>query len=151
MKGDRLQWINPYKKEGCFSITVSLLLVHQCSDLFCKNQREKLRNFGLQREFCFQTELSKCPCKSNFLFAFTVSFKYRIQLFLLAMFPLSRIMRVRNNTFGNPIFQNGLQNQPSSRIMSILGCFAQLCQLSAKCKNWTFKVNFLRQKSSESF
>ena len=47
MKGDRLQWINPYKKEGCFSITVSLLLVNQCRDLFCKHQIEKIRNFGL--------------------------------------------------------------------------------------------------------
>ena len=61
------------------------------------------------------------------------------------------VMRVGSDTFGDPIFQNGLQNQPSSRIISILGCFAQLCQLGAKCKNWTFKVNFLCQKSSESF
>ena len=26
-----------------------------------------------------------------------------------------------------------------------------LCQLVAKCEKWTFKVNFLCQKSSESF
>ena len=56
------------------------------------------------------------------------------------------VMRVRSDTFGDPIFQKGLQNQPSSRIISILGCFAQLCQ-----EIWTFKVNFLCQKSSESF
>ena len=63
----------------------------------------------------------------------------------------SSVMRVGTDTFGDPIFQNGLQNQPSSRIISVLGCFAQLCQLGEKCENWTFKVNFLCQKSSESF
>ena len=62
----------------------------------------------------------------------------------------SSVMRVGSDTFGDPIFQNSLPNQPSSPIVSILGCFAQLCQLSAKCENWTFKVSFLCQKSSES-
>ena len=64
---------------------------------------------------------------------------------------VTSVMRVRSDAFGDPIFQNGLQNQPSFRIISVLGCFAQLCQLVAKCKKWTFKVNFLCQKSSESF
>ena len=32
----------------------------------------------------------------------------------------SSVMRVRSNTFGDPIFQKGLQNQPSSPIMSVL-------------------------------
>ena len=63
---------------------------------------------------------------------------------------ITSVMRVGSDTFGDPIFQNGLQNQPSSQIISVLGCFAQLCQLGAKCENWTFKVNFLCQKSSES-
>ena len=35
-----------------------------------------------------------------------------------------RVMRVGSDTFGDPIFQKGLQNQPSSGIMSVLGCFA---------------------------
>ena len=43
------------------------------------------------------------------------------------------------------------QNQPSSQIIRVLGCFAQFCQLVAKCENWTYKVNFLCLKSSESF
>ena len=63
----------------------------------------------------------------------------------------SKVINVGSDTFGNPIFHEGLQNQPFSRIISDLGCFAQLCQLVAKCKKWTFKVNFLCQKSSESF
>ena len=63
----------------------------------------------------------------------------------------SSVMRVGSDTFGDPIFQKGLQNQPFSWIISVLGCFAQLCQLVAKCEYWTFKVNFLCQKSSESF
>ena len=63
----------------------------------------------------------------------------------------SKVINVGSDTFGNPIFHEGLQNQPFSRIISVLGCFAQLCQLVAKCKKWTFKVNFLCQKSSESF
>ena len=67
--------------------------------------------------------------------------------------PMIRIknINIRSDTFGNPIFQKGLQNQPFSRIISVLGCFAYLCQLVAKCEKWTFKVNFLCQKSSESF
>ena len=65
--------------------------------------------------------------------------------------PYTSVMRVGSDTFGDPTFQKGLQNQPSSRIISVLGCFAQLCQLVAKCKKWTSKVNFLCQKSSESF
>ena len=63
----------------------------------------------------------------------------------------SKVINVQSDTFGNPIFHEGLQNQPFSRIISVLGCFAQLCQLVAKCEKWTFKVNFLCQKSSESF
>ena len=34
------------------------------------------------------------------------------------------VMRVGSDTFGDPIFQKGLQNYPSSGIMSVLGCFA---------------------------
>ena len=63
----------------------------------------------------------------------------------------SRVMRVGSNTFSDLIFQKGLQNQPSSGITSVLGCFAQICQLGGKCENWTFKVTFLCQKSSEFF
>ena len=44
-----------------------------------------------------------------------------------------RVINLGSDTFGNPIFQKGLQNQPSSPIISILGCFAQLCHL---VKNW---------------
>ena len=51
-------------------------------------------------------------------------------------------------TFGNTIIQKVSQNQPSSPIISILGCFVQLCHLIAKCQSWTFKMNFLYQKSS---
>ena len=64
---------------------------------------------------------------------------------------VTSVMRVRSDTFSDPIFQKGLQNQPSSQIISILGCFTQLCQLVAKYKKWTFKVNFLCQKLSKSF
>ena len=62
------------------------------------------------------------------------------------------VMRVGSDTFCDPIFQKGSQSLPSSQIISILGCFALLCQLAlgAKCENWSFKVNFLCQKSSES-
>ena len=38
-----------------------------------------------------------------------------------------------SETFSNPIFQKVLQNFPSFRIISVPGCFAQLCFL---VKNW---------------
>ena len=34
------------------------------------------------------------------------------------------VMRVGSDTFGDPIFQKGLQNKPSSLIISVLGFFA---------------------------
>ena len=33
----------------------------------------------------------------------------------------TKVINVGSNTFGNPIFQKGLQNQPFSRIISVLG------------------------------
>ena len=53
-----------------------------------------------------------------------------------------KVINLRSDTFGNPIFQMVLQNQPSSRIISVLGCFAWLCQLVAKCKNGLTKSIF---------
>ena len=41
----------------------------------------------------------------------------------------TKVVNLESNTFGSPIFQTGLQNQPSSQIISIPGCFAQLCRL----------------------
>ena len=82
-------------------------------------------------------------CKNNIMLHMN-----QIQKDQLPMNLQGSVMRIGSDTFGNPIFQNGLQNQPSSQIISILGCFAQLCQLGTKCENWTFKVNFLCQKSS---
>ena len=82
--------------------------------------------------------------KSRFLFLYIIATYSHFSS--LSLQVQVSVMRVGSDTFGDPIFQSGLQNQPSSRI-----CFAQLCQLGAKCENWTFKVNFLCQKSSKSF
>ena len=35
-----------------------------------------------------------------------------------------RVINLGSNTFGDPIFQKGLQNQPFSTIISVLSCFA---------------------------
>ena len=35
-----------------------------------------------------------------------------------------KVINLKSDTFGNPIFQKGLQNQPSSPIISVLGWFA---------------------------
>ena len=36
----------------------------------------------------------------------------------------SKVINVGSDTYGNPIFHEGLQNQPFSWIISVLGCFA---------------------------
>ena len=36
----------------------------------------------------------------------------------------SKVINVGSDTFGNPIFYEGLQNQPFSQIISVLGYFA---------------------------
>jgi hypothetical protein len=36
----------------------------------------------------------------------------------------SKVINLGSDTFGNPIFQKGLQNWPSFQIMSIPGCLA---------------------------
>ena len=60
--------------------------------------------------------------------------------------PKVKVIIVGSDTFGNPIFLEGLQNQPFSRIISVLICFAQLCQLA---KNGLSKSIFYQ--SSKSF
>ena len=42
-----------------------------------------------------------------------------IYVSLSVMIIINSVMRVRSDTFGNPIFQKGLQNQPSSRFISV--------------------------------
>ena len=37
---------------------------------------------------------------------------------------LGKVINVGSDTFGNPIFHEGLHNQPFSRIISVLECFA---------------------------
>ena len=54
----------------------------------------------------------------------------------------NRVINLKSDTFGSPIFQKVLRNQPFSLIISVPWCFTQLCRLVAKCKNWTFNVNF---------
>ena len=63
----------------------------------------------------------------------------------------NKVKRIGSNTFGDLFIQKVLQNQPSSPIIGILWCFAQLCGNVEKCQNLTFKVNILCQKSSESY
>ena len=59
-----------------------------------------------------------------------------------------KVMRVGSDTFGDPFIQKVLQNQPSSPYYK--GPWDAL-PVVAKCENWTFKLNFLCQKLSESF
>ena len=60
-------------------------------------------------------------------------------------------MGVGSDTFGDPFIQKVFKISRPPTIIGILECFAKLCSLVKKCQNLTFKVNFLRQKSSASF
>ena len=124
--------------EGRENIKYFTLCTYDCTDKLSKYVAKKgqLWNFGVSKQL-FAWICRKCTIKSNLLLHFLSSIS-------------TSVMRLGSDTFGDPIFQNGLQNKPSSQIISIQGCFAYLCQLSTKCKNWTFKVNFLCQKSSET-
>ena len=57
------------------------------------------------------------------------------------------------DTFGNPIFQTVLQNQPSSRIISILGCFVYtlLTDEIIKWQKCAPNLLFFNEKKSERF
>jgi hypothetical protein len=44
-----------------------------------------------------------------------------------------KVIDIGSDTFGNQFIQKILQNQPSSPILSIPKCFADLCGLAKKC------------------
>ena len=50
--------------------------------------------------------------RSSEILAFATASPFRLQ---------ASVMRVGSDTFGDPIYQKGLQNQPSSPIISVLG------------------------------